>query len=68
MKTPKKILAQINRITLIEEVIKEKYFTNPDFINNPPDMWQKDEREMFDILADLEHKIKTQVLKILNPK
>lgn len=68
MKIPKKILNQINRLTFIEEAIKENHHNNPNFLDGPPETWQSDERELFDTLASLEDKIKSKVNEILNPE
>lgn len=64
MKISKKKQQEINRIDFIEEVLKRNY-DYPDFINDPPDMWSKEEAKIFDMLAEMQHLVKEKTIEII---
>jgi len=70
-KISKRQIKEINRISFIHDVIKEQYTDNDrliggtHWVDTPPDMWNNQERELYDILIALESKIKDEVLRIV---
>jgi len=73
MKLSKKKKAEIGRCTNIIYLIKEfeckifdsKSYGESHWTDYPPEMWQDDERALFDFVTELEYKIKDNVINII---
>jgi hypothetical protein len=65
----KRQLLKISNLTLFTKVIKENdvhhLVGGSHWTDVPPDMWDKEARELFDIMGELEDKLKTEILKII---
>ena len=59
----KKKIREIERLSIIHEFIKKHYYN---FVDNPPDMWDREEKELYDTLAVFEITLKEEIIKILN--
>lgn len=65
MKIPKKKLKQLSHISFMDEIIRNQSLVDNKFTEGAPDTWDKDETKLFDMLAELEYKIKDEVIKVL---
>lgn len=62
----KKKLKQISQISFMADVIKQySSVSDRDFLDLAPDFWLPEETRIFDMLNELETKIKNEVLEIL---
>lgn len=71
MPISKKKLKQINSLTIFSGVIDEnlrhgilKYWDEEVF-NYPPDTWNEDQKHLFDMLSEVESRVKTLILQII---
>lgn len=67
--TGKKKLKAINSVSVMHDVLVSRH-SGRDIGGSPwfytaPDMWSKEETELYDTLIELETKLKEEVLKIL---
>lgn len=70
-KLSKKQINEINSLCFISEVIKDKYFGNiagTHWLDTPPDMWSKEESLVFDMLCELDNKLKAEFIRIASGK
>jgi len=58
----KKKRNEIDRISCFQDVLVEYGET---WVNNPPDEWGKHERQLFDMLNEVEMRTKKQVIEII---
>lgn len=68
MKISKRKLSLINNASLFSNVIKKKggrSIGGSLWIDCPPDMWNKEEVELFDIMVEHEMEIKKEIIEIL---
>lgn len=79
MEISKKRLAQINLISVFDEVyraeIHPKSWTgekedlaiyNEPFYTSPPEEWSEDETELFELMTQIEERIKEQIINVLH--
>lgn len=69
MKISDKRLQEIKRVDFIGQALR-KYYPNDNiagdhWVYTPTDMWSKDELILFDMLSELEDKIKDEIIKII---
>lgn len=64
MKIPKKILKKIEQLSVYDDVLKDR-LTGDYFADSPPDTWNSDESEKFDLATEVEYQFKKKVLEIL---
>ena len=71
-KLSKKQIREINRITFIHDVIKDtdndRLIGQTHWVDTQPEMWNNQERELYDILITLEYRVKNAVLEIVGGK
>lgn len=77
MSITKKKLKAIDSLSVFDDVFREtpcnffKTFNNttnqyePFYENEPPSMWNDDETSLFDLMAEIERKLKADILEIL---
>lgn len=68
MTISKKKLKAIGLTSVFIDVMKEYLEPNYDggfFFDNAPDTWDKENRRLFDMTAEIEHRLKEQITAIL---
>ncbi len=63
-----KQVKKINHMCVFMDVIKEyenKFFDrdNKHWLDYPPDTWSKEQTELFDMMSEVENRIKNKILK-----
>lgn len=58
----KKKIKKIELLSIFDDILREHGF---DFTDTPPEMWDTDEKKIFDLLAELETKLKEEFLKVI---
>jgi hypothetical protein len=67
----KKQINKIIRISFVHDVIKEiepdmgRIISEAHWVDTPPDMWCREEKELYDKMTQLEDCIKNEVLNII---
>lgn len=67
----KKKLKEIEILSVFIEVMRERVEPRYDggfFFDNAPDTWNKEDRNLFDVAAEIEHRLKEQITAILTSK
>lgn len=67
-KLSKKIIGEINRISVVSEIVEAREgrkIGGTHWLNTPPDMWDDDERRLFDLANDIEMKFREKLFEIL---
>lgn len=64
----KKKLKEIFRINLVHEVLESELKDDADFLENAPDMWENNEKQLYDLMNTLSDRTLNEVEKILNRK
>jgi hypothetical protein len=68
MKLSKKKIAEINMISVYEELLQNCSIFNHMNFDDPPDMWSNEQKGMFDLLTEIERKLKDQIINIIEQK
>lgn len=70
MAIAKKTLKKVQQLSFMGEILKEFFTDKSDecFADNAPDFWNRDERNLFDALSELEQRHKNAVLELLTAK
>lgn len=62
----KKLIKQIEFCSVYDDVIREYHNTSAGcFIDDPPEEWNKWQREIFDVATDIEDRLKAAILMVL---
>jgi hypothetical protein len=65
----KKKIREINNVSFIVEMLEPlDWCGRPRWWDSPPDFWLENERELWDVLTEVERKVKTEILRILGVK
>lgn len=60
----KKKIDQINMVGFIHDVIERSEYDH-DFLDTPPELWQKEESIVYNMLCELDYKLKDAILNII---
>jgi hypothetical protein len=66
MKINKKLLSDINLTSVYVEVLSQYGYQS--ICDNPPDMWNDEEKRLFDIVTEIESKLKEEIIKKIQNK
>jgi hypothetical protein len=64
MKLSKKKINQIRFLSVYQELLQDHGF-NMSF-DDPPEMWGEEKKKMFDLLNDVEDKLKDKIINLLS--
>ncbi len=67
MPVSKKKLKEIKAISHVHEVIEEFLGDDADFLESYPELWNDQERQLYDMLNAIQNRTITSVEKIINP-
>lgn len=59
----KRKISEMNYVSLISDVLSEYGYQ---FQEDPPDMWNDEEKKLFDMLSNMEDRLKEALIAIIN--
>ncbi|HEY6244614.1 MAG TPA: hypothetical protein VIX17_11730 [Pyrinomonadaceae bacterium] len=64
----KKTLRAIQGVSVFDSILRERFTSSMTgyFADHAPEMWNDEQKEIFDIASEVEDKLKDKVLDILN--
>lgn len=64
----KKKIKEINQISVYEEILRYYGYDYLSFIatDNPPDMWNDEDKRFFDMVNEIESKMKEKIINLLS--
>ena len=66
MKVNKKTVKAIQFASVYEGVLRDRFESNNGFfLDNNPEMWNDEEREAFDMVTEVEDKLKKAILELV---
>lgn len=73
MKLSKKNAKEILAVSFAVEILKDREFRSRSiggqhWTDTPPDMWTEDEKNMWDMMFEIEDKLKYEIIKLLGEK
>lgn len=60
----KKKIEKISYISFVDDII-EQYVGDSTFLKHNPETWQREEKDVYDMLNELEMKLKDKILEVL---
>lgn len=66
-KISNKKLKEISRISFVDVLLKQfegRVIAGTHWVDTPPDMWSQDETNRYDMMNELEMKLKAEILKV----
>lgn len=66
-KISKRTLKAIQIVSVFDSILRERFTSSMSgyFADDRPDMWNSEQKEIFDIATDVEYRLKAEILKIL---
>lgn len=66
-KISKKIVRQINLTSVFEKTLRERFESTliGFFLDSPPEMWNDEQRQAFDMVTQVEDELKAAILEVL---
>lgn len=65
-KVSKKTIKAIQAVSVFDSILRERFSstTVEYFADHNPEMWNRDQKEIFDIASEVEYQLKEEILKI----
>lgn len=60
MKISKKKLSDLNMISVHIKILHDHGYN---FFDNPPDMWNDEQKKIYDFVTEIENELKTEMIK-----
>lgn len=66
-KVSKRIVKQIQLASVFDSILRERFTSSLTgyFADDRPEMWNDEQKEIFDIASDVERRLKEEILKLL---